>query len=126
MQQQFLSMSPMTQEAFGSLDRAPHGILGLNTPTTSSMLAVLNDPFPSTNTNGNPFSPTSFFMETSPTSNGDSFTDFQQTRPDPFDHNVFSGELAIPATNTGSTSPETSDTDKSATEAAPSIKSENA
>ena len=117
------------QESFGHLDRGPHGILGLNTPTTSSMLAALNDPFPSNNTNGNPFSPTSFFMETSPTSNGDAFADFHPTRSDAFDPTVFSGELALP-TNTNpevNTSPKTGENDKPGTEAASSVvKSENA
>lgn len=138
MQQQFLSMSPMVgQDTFGALDRGPGGIMGLNTPTTSSMLAALNEPFASTTTNGNPFSPTSFFMETSPTSNGDSFADFHPTRSDPFDPNVFSGELALPTithiathaevnNNDDGTSPKTSDTEQPTNEAEPSIKSENA
>lgn len=100
MQQQFLSMSPMAgQETFPGLDRGPGGIMGLNTPTTTSMLATLSEPF-STTANGNPFSPTSFFMETSPTSNGDSFVDFQPGRADPFDPSVFSQELGLPNLST--------------------------
>ena len=128
MQQQFLSMSPMVgQDSFGAIDRAPSGIMGLNTPTTSSMLAALNEPFASVTANGNPFSPTSFFMETSPTSNGDSFADFHP--------NVFTGELGlsganVPSTNSDNvnkdhTSPKTEDDRQPSVEAVSSVKSEN-
>jgi len=49
MQQQFFTLSPMAgQENFNSLDVRPQQHMMAHTPTTSSMLAALqNDPFPS-------------------------------------------------------------------------------
>ncbi|KXN86280.1 Protein sak1 [Leucoagaricus sp. SymC.cos] len=49
MQQQYFTLSPMAgQESFGSMDVRPSSLMA-HTPTTSSMLAALqNDPFPST------------------------------------------------------------------------------
>lgn len=49
MQQQFFTLSPMAgQESFNSLDVRPQQHMMAHTPTTSSMLAALqNDPFPS-------------------------------------------------------------------------------
>ncbi|GLB33818.1 putative RFX DNA-binding domain containing protein [Lyophyllum shimeji] len=49
MQQQFFTLSPMAgQESFNSLDGRPQQQMMAHTPTTSSMLAALqNDPFPS-------------------------------------------------------------------------------
>lgn len=49
MQQQYFTLSPMAgQENFGSMDVRPSTLMA-HTPTTSSMLAALqNDPFPST------------------------------------------------------------------------------
>ena len=49
MQQQYFTLSPMAgQENFGSMDVRPSSLMA-HTPTTSSMLAALqNDPFPST------------------------------------------------------------------------------
>lgn len=49
MQQQFFTLSPMAgQESFNSLDVRPQQQMMAHTPTTSSMLAALqNDPFPS-------------------------------------------------------------------------------
>lgn len=77
MQQQFFTLSPMAgQESFSQgLDRPSH----MNhTPTTSSMLAALNDPFPSTSLDpaATSFNPSSFhsslsYMDTSAPSHGD-------------------------------------------------------
>lgn len=63
MQQQFLSLSPMAgQESFSSLDVRPqHHHLMSQTPTTSSMLAALQqDPFPAGSIDPSTFSNDAF------------------------------------------------------------------
>lgn len=75
MQQQFFTLSPMAgHESFPqSLDRPSH--MG-HTPTTSNMLAALNDPFPSNSLDpaATSFNPSSYnnslsYMDTAPSHN---------------------------------------------------------
>jgi len=66
MQQQFLSLSPMAgQESFSSLDVRPQHHIMNQTPTTSSMLAALQqDPFPSTSIDPSAFNNDAFGLST--------------------------------------------------------------
>jgi len=100
MQQQFFTLSPLAgQDGFpGALDRAAHSLMATHTPTTTSMLAALNDPFPpgSLDPSGGAFNPNNYFMETSPTAHGDAFADFHGVPSNPFDVGGFSHELNLP------------------------------
>jgi len=102
-QQAFFTLSPMAgQESFSSgLDRATQMS---HTPTTSSMLAALNDPFPtggSLDPTSTSFNPASYsYMDTTP-SHGDSsqgsmnFADFVPGSDNSFDVAGFSQDLGL-------------------------------
>ena len=62
MQSQYLTLSPMPgQESFPNpLDVRPHHGMAANTPTTSSMLAALHDPFPAASLESTSFTPDAF------------------------------------------------------------------
>ncbi|CAK5262719.1 unnamed protein product [Mycena citricolor] len=118
MQQQFFTLSPMAgQETFGSLEVRPSHMMA-HTPTTSSMLAALqNDPFPQGSLDP---SSTGFssdygalsYMDTSPTQDDSlpavhnssmSFGDFSNPA-NSFDVSGFSSELALHSSTPGSES----------------------
>lgn len=97
MQQQFFTLSPMAgQENFNAMDVRPQHLM---TPTTSSMLAALqNDPFPagSLDPASNGFNTDAFsYMDTAtqedPAQSGLSFSDFSGGGPS-FDVSAFSSQ----------------------------------
>ncbi|KIK68137.1 hypothetical protein GYMLUDRAFT_36972 [Collybiopsis luxurians FD-317 M1] len=125
MQQQFFSLSPMPgQESFNAMDVRPQ--LMANTPTTSSMLAALqNDPFPagSLDPSSSTFNSDAYgslsYMDTSssqenplPSVQSDlSFPDFPSSG-NAFDVPGFSQEIGMTASATPSSEPEhTSDSE---------------
>jgi regulatory factor X, other len=101
MQQQFYSLSPLAGHDFSGLDRASNPLMATHTPTTSSMLAVLNDPFTNgLDTAGSAFNPNNYFMETSPTAHGDAFSDFHTSQGgNPFDVATFGQEIGLSTPN---------------------------
>jgi len=84
--QQFFSLSPMAgQEHFSTGMDTRSSLMG-QTPTSSSMLAALNDSFPSgaLDPSGG-FGAGSYYMDTSSSQTGMSYSDFVQAPGAPFD-----------------------------------------
>lgn len=131
MQQQFFSLSPMAgQETFNGMDVRPQHLMA-NTPTTSSMLAALqNDPFPagSLDPSASSFNSDAYgslsYMDTSssqenplPNVQADlSFPDFSSSG-NGFDVPGFSQDMGMPASATPGSEPDhTSDSEGVKTE----------